>query len=586
MSQPPAVSEPSWPHCGQDADPSTEPVGCHGIHVPGHTACLAHLPDADRHAYLHGLSPGADIDHRGTPFTQSLLADLLDALRDPTTGNARLGHAVFTGARFSDDAWFNGARFVDSALFGGAQFFGRAWFNGARFSELAWFEGAEFSGGAMFEGARFSGHAQFEAAQFFRHAWFETVQFSGGAGFGKAQFSRDVRFGKAQFPVASVLGPLVCAGAVDLASVVFGSPVTLEIAAREVRCTRTRWAATATVRLRYAQIDLEHAELSAPLAITAHPAPFVSPGVPFERRVHVVDESLLSGCPDGVRVASVQGVDAAHLVLTNTDLAGCRFSGTFNLDQLRLGGRTLFAAPPTGWHHRGMRLTRWTRRRTLAEEHHWRAQTAGQSAPPPGNTTSSRQWHPGPHHPDPSLTPVPEDVSALYRQLRKAFEDSKNAPGAADFYYGECEMRRHDHTSTPTGERHLLWAYWLLSGYGLRASRAFTWLLTAMTLTVLLLTGYGLPDHAPRPATTGTVKSSNVSLTTSNPRPTLHGGLSQHITTPRVEKAIPIAVNSVVFRSSGQNLTVAGSYIEIFSRLLEPTLLALGLLAIRGRIKR
>jgi len=38
-------------------------------------------------------------------------------------------------------------------------------------------------------------------------------------------------------------------------------------------------------------------------------------------------------------------------------------------------------------------------------------------------------------------------------------------------------MRRHDHTGTPKGERRLLWAYWLLSGYGLRASRATGWLL-------------------------------------------------------------------------------------------------------------
>lgn len=68
-------------------------------------------------------------------------------------------------------------------------------------------------------------------------------------------------------------------------------------------------------------------------------------------------------------------------------------------------------------------------------------------------------------------------MAASYRQLRKAFEDGKNEPGAADFYYGECEMRRHDHTGSAKGERRLLWAYWLLSGY---ASRAFTWLLAAM----------------------------------------------------------------------------------------------------------
>jgi hypothetical protein len=35
----------------------------------------------------------------------------------------------------------------------------------------------------------------------------------------------------------------------------------------------------------------------------------------------------------------------------------------------------------------------------------------------------------------------------VYRALCKAFEDSKNEPGAANFYYGGMEMRRHDRTS-------------------------------------------------------------------------------------------------------------------------------------------
>jgi len=44
----------------------------------------------------------------------------------------------------------------------------------------------------------------------------------------------------------------------------------------------------------------------------------------------------------------VQGGDAAHLVLTDTDLTACLFSGAFHLDQIRLEGRTTFApARPT-----------------------------------------------------------------------------------------------------------------------------------------------------------------------------------------------------------------------------------------------
>ncbi|WP_181803386.1 hypothetical protein [Streptomyces shenzhenensis] len=58
------------------------------------------------------------------------------------------------------------------------------------------------------------------------------------------------------------------------------------------------------------------------------------------------------------------------------------------------------------------------------------------------------------------------------------------------------------------------------------------------------------------------------------------------MTWARAEKATRVAINSVVFRSSGRNLTTAGKYIEVATRVLEPTLLALGVLAIRGRIKR
>ncbi|MGV9922131.1 hypothetical protein ACWDUK_33830, partial [Streptomyces cellulosae] len=81
---------PNWPHCAHGADPASDPVGCRGIHVPGHTTCLAHLADADRDAYLAGLTPGANIDYRGTTFTEPLLTALLDALRDPATGHPHL----------------------------------------------------------------------------------------------------------------------------------------------------------------------------------------------------------------------------------------------------------------------------------------------------------------------------------------------------------------------------------------------------------------------------------------------------------------------------------------------------------------
>ncbi|MEV7887524.1 pentapeptide repeat-containing protein [Streptomyces sp. NPDC002817] len=419
----PPPGPPQWPHCGDGADPATDPVGCRGIHVPGHTACLAHITDDQRTAYLATLSPGADIVHSGTPFNEPLLTSLLNAVRDPTSQRPHLGNTGFHEAQFSSPAEFSGAQFSGHADFGGAQFSSPAWFDGAQFSGHAWFNWAQFSSRAQFDGAQFSSLTWFSKAQF-GHADFGGAQFSSPAWFDGAQFSGHADFFGAQFRVMSLFGPVVCGQKVDLSSAVFEVPVTLEIAAREVRCVRTRFESTAIVRLRYARTDLSHAVLSSLVAVTAHPTSLA------------VDESLLAG-PAHVRVASVQGVDAANLVLTDTDLTDCLFTGAFHLDQLRLEGRCTFAPVPIGLHHRGLWPVRWTRRRTLAEEHHWRAHSAGQSAPAPSQAPSPRAWRTGPHHPDPDLTADPEDVAATYRQLRKAFEDGKNEPGAADFYYGE-----------------------------------------------------------------------------------------------------------------------------------------------------
>ncbi|GAA5707607.1 hypothetical protein Save01_08476 [Streptomyces avermitilis] len=133
MSTPPAPvpPPPSWTYCAHGADPTADPVGCRGIHVPGHTACLAHLSDTDRDTYLASLTPGDDIDHSGTLFTEDLLGQLLNALRDPTTGNPQIGTARFAGTQFFGTAWFHSAQFFGIVVFDGAQFSGTAVFGGA-----------------------------------------------------------------------------------------------------------------------------------------------------------------------------------------------------------------------------------------------------------------------------------------------------------------------------------------------------------------------------------------------------------------------------------------------------------------------
>ncbi|MFE7777723.1 pentapeptide repeat-containing protein [Streptomyces sp. NPDC057445] len=484
---------------------------------------------------------------------------------DAGFGNATFsGDAGFGNATFLGDAWFTSATFSGDASFGGATFSGDAWFTSVTFSAKAWFGGATFSTDVGFTRARFSGAASFGGATFSAKAWF-----------GGATFSADARFDSATFSGAPLLGPLVCLARLDLSGAVFAVPVVIEVAAESVVCTRTRWESTATLRLRYASVDLSDAVVTQPIAVTAHLAPFVTSG-------SAVDESVLTGDAD-VRITSLRGVDAAHLVLTNTDLTECRFFGAFHLDQLRLEGETIFARTPPGADVRRGIPVRWTDRLTLAEEHHWRAL-------PTQRPRLRSGWTSAPPQSGPAVCPPgPPALAALYRQLRKAFEDGKDEPGAADFYYAEMDMRRLDRrTRRNEAERWLLTAYWALSGYGLRASRALTWLGLSMTATVLAMMLWGLPTSDPKPITTGTQAPPGqpVRLVTDNPDPILTGSPHERLTGKRAEKATRVVLNSVVFRSSGQNLTTTGAYIEMTSRIVEPVLLGLAALAIRGRVKR
>ena len=140
---------------------------------------------------------------------------------------------------------------------------------------------------------------------------------------------------------------------------------------------------------------------------------------------------------------------------------------------------------------------------------------------------------------------APERVVALYRSLRKAFEDSKNEAGAGDFYYGEMEARRHAKLSS-RAERMILWFYWLLSGYGQRASRALIALFVVVAMVTSLLTVWG-QDFG---------------------------------------MAARIALGAVVFRDDRTELTAAGEWTVLVARFLGPVLLALAVLAVRARVKR
>ncbi|MGQ4428377.1 pentapeptide repeat-containing protein, partial [Streptomyces violaceoruber] len=443
---------------------------------------------------------------------------------------------------FQHDARFESATFEALAGFAQAVFQGTSRFDAASFQRDALFGKATFQADALFVSAAFQGDANF---------WDATFQ--GHVAIWEATFQRDVWFDHAAFEQRVSLGPLVCAGRVRLSGAVFNGPATLWLTARRLECHRTRWSSTATLQLRYATVDFAHTVFEYPLTIAAQPDPFMLPNG------ETVAEQVLAHAPDArVRIATLRGVDAAHLVLADVDLTQCLFTGTVHLDQLRLEGACSFDTAPSSTHVRRWH-PRFTRRRTLAEEHHWRA----------SQPNAVRDWNRAVLD---AGSVGPAQLAPVYRALRKAFEDSKNEPGAADFYYGEMEMRRHDLTGTPTAERGLLHAYWLLSGYGIRALRALGWLVVAMLITLLLLMGFGLPQKTPKQEATGTVPPGGGKVTFEIDKDDPQNPTEDRWTGKRFEKALNVTLNSVVFRSSGQDQTTAGTYIEMTSRLVEPTL--------------
>ena len=153
----------------------------------------------------------------------------------------------------------------------------------------------------------------------------------------------------------------------------------------------------------------------------------------------------------------------------------------------------------------------------------------------------------------------PGAVAVLYRALRKSREDAKDEPDAADFYYGEMEMRRHDRGkghanggwSRGLVSRGVLTAYWLVSGYGLRAWRSLAALAAVMAVSAGVFRLWGFTHSI------------------------------------SYWKSLLFAFRSTLSLTDAQvNLTAWGGLFQAILRLTGPVLLALTLLALRGRVKR
>nr|WP_246481025.1 pentapeptide repeat-containing protein [Amycolatopsis umgeniensis] len=502
------------------------------------------------------------------------------------------GDAWFGSTRFDDEVVFKGARFHRGARFSRARFAGRAVFDDAQFAEAAKFGHAEFREDCLFDTTRFDDEALFDDTRFGKSAEFVRTRFGAAATFEGARFRGSAWFRNAHFEEAARFGPVVATVLViDGAS--FARRVVVEAEAGSLTASDTRFEAGAELRVRRAQVTLRRAYFGAPSSLSGSPAPFTRR---FSSLVVETDPEMVAQWPGShasgsidvlepwvPSVLSVQETDVSQVTLADVDLRWCRFAGAHQLDKLKLEGRGPFNRPPTGWRcgWAWPPVWHWSRRRVLAEEHPWRAE---------------RRKHRGWSRNLPNLgSPVtfpplsPERLAVLYRSLRKAFEDAKNEPGAGDFYFGEMEARRHSGT-TSRRERVLLTLYWMISGYGQRAGRALSALVVLVAVIFALLTQFGLTNGTgvqeivgPFPAATGQPPTTVYRV---QPVESKLPAPDKRWTPDRMDKAIRIALGSVVFRETDQKLTPVGFWTVMAGRALGPLLVALAVLAIRARVKR
>jgi hypothetical protein len=250
---------------------------------------------------------------------------------------------------------------------------------------------------------------------------------------------------------------------------------------------------------------------------------------------HYGRSSLIAGSSEGLQphLRSAQRADLQNLALDNVNLSDCEFTNAHNLDALRLR-RSTFATSPAGVSLGPFRAI--SQRRVLLEERLWRSRRG------------SRGW---PTLDGADVAPNATEVAELYRSFRNGLEQARNEPGAADFYYGEMEMRRRDQQS-PLAEKAILGGYWAFSGYGLRASRALAALIAFVLLFALAFWAVGF-----------------------------HGA---HAST--FWSALTYAAGAATFHPPPRRLTTSGEALSIALRIAGPILLGLAAFSIRGRVRR
>ena len=521
--------------------------------------------------------------------------------------------AVFTEATFTLAAGFNNATFTGNTEFNNATFTFAAEFNNAIFTRdavfteatftLAWFNNATFTGDAEFKNATFTGAAWFGGATFTGAAWFNNAIFTGAARFPGALAHR-LSFSRALFS-APDLGPW-SASTISLDRITLAFRSRISITATEIDASWLQAREGAHLVLHCARVDLSDSEfvrrsiVSSPAVaeqIPSHlammPSQAYSPQMEARSAAAAAAkkfrddlESELAGIPPRCCLTSLARANIGELVLSDVVLDDCAFAGAHGLDKLRIGARCSFQQTPHWWERRRNTTDQvgWVmvRRKVITEELQWRKAHTRRR-----DKTTDREFLPA------------VEIAGIYRDLRKGLEDAKNEPEAADFYYGEMEMRRlagrkpteagrapTDAASKNPGpswaERILLYGYWAVSGYGLRASRALLTLIAVVAGAAFLYTMPAFATVTPPPAQILMINPTSGAVTYTPPTERTAPGFWTALEYSARESISLLQVRGM----PAIDTTGVGTFLDFLLRLAGPVLLAFAILALRARTKR
>lgn len=581
------------------------------------------------------------VDFSGSKFSDKSSFSASEFTRAAMFEGAEFAEADFSDAIFHETAWISSCRFNGKASFFGTKFDAQAYFDRSKFMgdvtffkakvadslhlgyctffadlhvsdcECAqgWFAYSNFMGKVSFSGTTFSDFCFFASCIFYEEIDFNGASFSGRTHFASATFLRtakfyrtylnDVSFENAvanewNFVEATVstgdLGPIVGLS-VDLTKMTLTTRGRVVIAAPAIDAPWLVAQQGVNLVFRGDSVKLNDSEFAKRSILSSHEPedlknlqdqPISEPDsgeVSAERmeaqnRAHEFRAEVfrsINSLPLKCQIESIERSNVSELVLADVVLDRCRFSGAHGLDKLRLGSNCSFQWIPRWWQWRKFAPNRiFTRRRLLYEELLWRRK-------------------------DKSLhMPSPLEISSIYRDLRKSLEDGKNEPAAADFYYGEMEMRRLARRTlspltgrvvigAPFVERVLLTIYWALSGYGLRASRALVALAALVLLAAALFMNVTFATVSlPQTHVESFNPSTGEVRYASDPPPFAPDFLAALEFSARESLSLlqPGRPNpGIVTRGLGTPL-------DLLLRLGGPALLALAVLAVRGRTKR